>query len=221
MALHPCPHCGKIVSDKAPACPHCGAPVTPNAAPMQGYTRQYAPQRKNKNNTALWIALVAAALVIAVLVTYILVSGGKKDKEETTTTITTNNQEDKEREPVIEETSGTRMANNFNDDFPRTYQRFRGSAVGSSVEVTFRSTGEVMDGWDVEGTYTNLTAHDTMTLTGSATQTPDGWSITMSGWAYGDQTEYTFFLNWMPNGTCNGEAIGDNGYRFKIALKKI
>ena len=62
MALIPCPHCGRPVSDKAPKCPHCGASL---ASAPKNFDHDSDSNGNNPRGPWLWI--IIALIIIALI----------------------------------------------------------------------------------------------------------------------------------------------------------
>ena len=69
MALIPCPHCGRPVSDKAPKCPHCGASL---ASAPNNFDHDSDSNGNNPRGPWLWIiiALIIIALIAVAAALY-------------------------------------------------------------------------------------------------------------------------------------------------------
>jgi len=71
MSLHPCPECGKQVSDKAPACVHCGAPLATSGDPLIGLRLESGRPRATSQSSSR-SARVTANQAFAVIGLFLL-----------------------------------------------------------------------------------------------------------------------------------------------------
>lgn len=80
MALIPCPHCGKQISDKAYNCPKCGYDLTshPKEIKEESANKAETPKlegpvsKNNKTKSILIVSIVALVIVIGILVSFFL-----------------------------------------------------------------------------------------------------------------------------------------------------
>lgn len=70
MALTPCKHCGKAVSDKAHRCPHCGNELNPTDFTPVNHTSSASPDtpQLGKPNAMRWILIAVALCVVTGIV---------------------------------------------------------------------------------------------------------------------------------------------------------
>lgn len=94
MALHKCPHCGKMISDKAEKCPRCNHPVGQDTLPVNNWQtavqNTHAPNndRKNDNrnpdyNTRVIVYSIIIATIVIVGVILFVSFYPKQDSKET------------------------------------------------------------------------------------------------------------------------------------------